>query len=121
MDARRASEPIPMKNRTTAERKSDRELVVTRTFNGPARIVCEVGSPMLSDALERLGLVDEYHLVIHPVLPGHGPNLFQGLERSRHLDLVSTTHLTSGLGEPGDMVGREDPGEPSTKPAGAIA
>jgi uncharacterized protein YndB with AHSA1/START domain len=30
-----------MKNSTTAERKSDRELVVTRTFNGPARIVFE--------------------------------------------------------------------------------
>ena len=41
MDARRDSEPAPMKNRTTVERKSDRELVVTRTFNGPARIVFE--------------------------------------------------------------------------------
>ena len=30
-----------MKNPTTAERKSERELVVTRTFNGPARIVFE--------------------------------------------------------------------------------
>jgi uncharacterized protein YndB with AHSA1/START domain len=30
-----------MKNRTTVERKSERELVVTRTFNGPARIVFE--------------------------------------------------------------------------------
>jgi len=30
-----------MKNRTTAERKSERELVVTRTINGPARIVFE--------------------------------------------------------------------------------
>jgi uncharacterized protein YndB with AHSA1/START domain len=30
-----------MKNPTTVERKSDRELVVTRTFNGPARIVFE--------------------------------------------------------------------------------
>jgi uncharacterized protein YndB with AHSA1/START domain len=28
-----------MKNRTTVERKSARELVVTRTFNGPARLV----------------------------------------------------------------------------------
>ena len=55
-----------------------------------------VGSP-ISAALERLGLIDEYHLVIHPVLAGHGPNLFQGLERSRYLDLVSTTHLTSGV------------------------
>ncbi len=41
MDARRESEATPMKNRTTVERKSDRELVVTRTFNGPARIVFE--------------------------------------------------------------------------------
>jgi uncharacterized protein YndB with AHSA1/START domain len=41
MDERRNSEPAPMKNRTTVERKSDRELVVTRTFNGPARIVFE--------------------------------------------------------------------------------
>jgi uncharacterized protein YndB with AHSA1/START domain len=36
-----SSEATPMKNRTTAERKSERELVVTRTFNGPARIVFE--------------------------------------------------------------------------------
>ena len=39
MDARAESEP--MNNRTTVERKSDRELVVTRTVNGPARIVFE--------------------------------------------------------------------------------
>ena len=30
-----------MKNQTTTERKSARELVVTRTFNGPARLVFE--------------------------------------------------------------------------------
>jgi uncharacterized protein YndB with AHSA1/START domain len=42
MDAtRRESEPARMKNRTTVERKSERELVVTRTFNAPARIVFE--------------------------------------------------------------------------------
>src|SRR6188472_3174463 len=41
MDARRESEAAPMKNRTTVERKSERELVVTRTFNGAARIVFE--------------------------------------------------------------------------------
>ena len=30
-----------MKNRTTVERKTERELVTTRTFNGPARLVFE--------------------------------------------------------------------------------
>src|SRR5215510_1409376 len=41
MDAGKEIEPTPMKNRTTVERKSERELVVTRTINGPARIVFE--------------------------------------------------------------------------------
>jgi uncharacterized protein YndB with AHSA1/START domain len=41
MDARTESEATPMKNRTTVERKSERELVVTRTFDGPARLVFE--------------------------------------------------------------------------------
>src|SRR6185436_7995892 len=41
MHARRESEPTPMKNLTTVERTSERELVVTRTFNAPARIVFE--------------------------------------------------------------------------------
>ena len=41
MDARRESEPAPTKNHTTVERKSERELVVTRTVNGPARLVFE--------------------------------------------------------------------------------
>ena len=41
MDARKEAERTPMKNDTTVERKSERELVVTRTFNAPARIVFE--------------------------------------------------------------------------------
>src|SRR5262245_24298171 len=41
MDVRRESEPTTVKNRTIVERKSERELVVTRTVNAPARIVFE--------------------------------------------------------------------------------
>jgi uncharacterized protein YndB with AHSA1/START domain len=41
MDARRESEPTPTKSPTAVERKSERELVVTRTFAAPARIVFE--------------------------------------------------------------------------------
>jgi uncharacterized protein YndB with AHSA1/START domain len=39
MDASRENEPTPLQNRTTVERKSVRELVISRTFNGPAPIV----------------------------------------------------------------------------------
>jgi uncharacterized protein YndB with AHSA1/START domain len=41
MGAGNGSEHAAMKNHTRVERKSDRELVVTRTFNGPAHLVFE--------------------------------------------------------------------------------
>jgi len=41
MNARREAEPMATKNPTTVDRKSERELVVTRTINGPARMVFE--------------------------------------------------------------------------------
>ncbi len=39
MNKRKDSEVYPAKYDTTVERKSERELVVTRTFNGPAHVV----------------------------------------------------------------------------------
>ena len=39
MNAKNDSEPHTTKNRTTVEPKSEREIVVTRTFDAPARIV----------------------------------------------------------------------------------
>ena len=44
MVTRRESKSAPMKNRTTSERKSARELVTTRTFDAPARVVFEAWS-----------------------------------------------------------------------------
>jgi uncharacterized protein YndB with AHSA1/START domain len=41
MDARRESESTPTRSRAAVERKSERELVVTRTFNAPARLLFE--------------------------------------------------------------------------------
>ena len=40
MDAKSESDAVS-KNRTTVERGSERELVVSRSFNGPARLVFE--------------------------------------------------------------------------------
>jgi uncharacterized protein YndB with AHSA1/START domain len=41
MNARRDGEHSSAKNRTDVERTSEREMAVTRTFNGPARLVYE--------------------------------------------------------------------------------
>lgn len=55
-----------------------------------------LGSLHLATVLERLGLIDEYRFVVHPVVAGHGPRLFDGLETMRRLELVSTHRLQAG-------------------------
>ena len=56
-----------------------------------------VGAPKLASALEELGLIDEYRIVLHPVISGHGPALFHGLSSRRQLELVSTQRFESGV------------------------
>jgi dihydrofolate reductase len=55
-----------------------------------------VGSPKLSAALQRLDLVDEYRFVVHPVVAGHGPFLFSGLQGSLRLKFVAATLCRRG-------------------------
>ena len=112
MDARRESEPTPMKNHTRAERKSERELVVTRTINAPPHIVFEAwtkaelfqrwwvpksfGLTLLSCELDvRVGGV--YRLVFrHPATLE--PMAFHG----RYLEVVPTSRLVWTNEEAGD-------------------
>jgi dihydrofolate reductase len=56
-----------------------------------------VGAPRLAAALGELGLIDEYRLVVHPILSGRGPTLFQGLSSARQLELLSTRRFKSGV------------------------
>ncbi len=39
------------------------------------------GGVKLPLALAELGLIDEYEIVVHPRLVGHGPTLFAGLTK----------------------------------------
>jgi dihydrofolate reductase len=54
------------------------------------------GGVTLPLALAELGLIDEYELVVHPRLVGHGPTLFAGLSKYVDLRLVSRLELGSG-------------------------
>jgi dihydrofolate reductase len=40
----------------------------------------EVGGPKLAASLAKLGLIDEYHLFLHPVVLGHGEPFFAGVQ-----------------------------------------
>lgn len=55
-----------------------------------------VGGVQLAQSLTELGLIDEYELVVHPRLAGHGPTLFAGLSKHVDLKLVSRLELASG-------------------------
>jgi dihydrofolate reductase len=55
-----------------------------------------VGGVKLALALAELGLIDEYEVVVHPVLAGHGPTLFAGLSKRVELKLVSRLEFGSG-------------------------
>src|SRR6187431_500252 len=112
MEAERSSPPVPMKNQTSVERKSDRELVVTRTINAPPRMVFEawtkaelfqrwwvpksVGLTLLSCELDvRVGGV--YRLVFrHPA--SQEPMAFHG----RYLEVVPPSRLVWTNEEAGD-------------------
>ena len=56
-----------------------------------------LGSVQLAAALDRLDLIDEYELLVHPRIAGHGPTLYQsGLPATRRLELVASRPLQSG-------------------------
>lgn len=54
------------------------------------------GGLTLPRALAELGLIDEYELVVAPVIAGHGPRLFDGLPAQLDLELIGRTELASG-------------------------
>lgn len=55
------------------------------------------GGVQLPLALAELGLIDEYELVVHPRIAGHGPTLFAGLSKVVDLKPVGRIEFASGV------------------------
>ena len=64
----------------------------------PGKDIC-VGSLSIASQLSKLGLIDEYRFVVHPVVAGRGPRLFETvmLQNTISLDFVGSTTLHSGV------------------------
>jgi dihydrofolate reductase len=56
----------------------------------------EIGGPTLAAGFIRRGLVDEYQLVVHPVILGGGTPFFPDLERPAGLRLLETRTFSTG-------------------------
>jgi dihydrofolate reductase len=68
---------------------------IERLKHEPGNDLIAYGGAAFAQALSRLGLVDEYRLVIHPAALGAGLPLFKDLADPLHLELVeATTHAT---------------------------
>jgi dihydrofolate reductase len=63
----------------------------------PGRELLVVGSGALARTLFDHGLVDEYRLMVHPVVLGRGKRLFAESATARRMDLVDARASTSGL------------------------
>jgi dihydrofolate reductase len=56
------------------------------------------GGVNLASQMAELGLIDEYHIVVHPIIVGEGTRLFEGinLQEKLQLKLVESTAFKTG-------------------------
>jgi dihydrofolate reductase len=76
--------------------KGDLATEVAKLKEQPGRDLLIYGSGDLVDELTRHGLIDEYRLMVHPVIVGSGKRLFNGLATTT-LHLVDTTGTDTGV------------------------
>ncbi len=64
----------------------------------PGKDIC-VGSLSLASQLSARGLIDEYRFVVHPIVAGKGPRLFETVkpQESLRLDFIDSETFRSGV------------------------
>jgi dihydrofolate reductase len=88
-------EPLPWQNSTLL--KGDVAKAVAALRDEPVDRVVILGSGELVRSLMPHGLIDEYVLLIHPLVLGTGRRLFPEGATPSSLDLVDTTTSTTGV------------------------
>jgi dihydrofolate reductase len=70
---------------------------ITRLKQQAGSDIVAHGGARFAQSLVRLGLIDEYRLLVHPVALGVGLPLFSGLDRPIDLKLISTSLFSRGV------------------------
>jgi dihydrofolate reductase len=89
------TEPLPWKNSTLL--KGDAADAVARLKQEPGKDIVILGSGQLVESLIRHNLVDEYVLLIHPLVLGSGRRLFPDDGSFGALRLVDAKTTTTGV------------------------
>src|SRR6476660_6426489 len=61
---------------------------------GPGMVI--LGSGTIVSQLAAAGLIDEYHVVVNPIILGKGRTMFEGVKEMRTLKLTKTRSFKSG-------------------------
>lgn len=93
--SRTLEEPLAWRNSTLL--RGDAADAVARLKQQPGKDLVVLGSGELVQSLMRRNLVDEYVLLIHPLVLGAGRHLFPGNGASAALRLVGTRTTTTGV------------------------
>ncbi|HTK01082.1 MAG TPA: dihydrofolate reductase family protein [Bordetella sp.] len=70
---------------------------VHRLKQQPGKFILAHGGASFAQSLAAAGLIDEYRLVVHPVVLGKGQPLFSQVAKPMDLELRSTTVFRSGV------------------------
>jgi len=70
---------------------------VRRLKEGPGKTIAIFGSNTLCVSLIQAGLIDEFQILVNPVVFGSGISLFAGLPEKAALNLVDTRKFKSGI------------------------
>lgn len=93
--SRSLSEPLPWANSTLLQ--GDVADAVAELRRQPGKDIVILGSGDLIQSLMRRNLIDEYRLLIHPLVLGSGRRLFPDSGPFATLRLISTTPTTTGV------------------------
>jgi dihydrofolate reductase len=99
-------EPLPWRNSTLL--KGDATEAVARLKEQPGKDLLVLGSGELVQSLMRRNLVDEYLLLIHPLVLGSGRRLFTDGGAFAALQLVDARTTTTGV-----VIATYQPAEPT--------
>jgi dihydrofolate reductase len=75
---------------------TDAAAEIARLKQQPGKDIFVTGGATLAQSLARLGLIDEYNLMIHPVVLGSGKPLFKDQSLPLNLKLASTRVFETG-------------------------
>lgn len=70
---------------------------IARMKQEPGKNMAIYGSASIVQAFTNLGLIDEYQLLVHPVVLGSGKALFADIAKPAHLRLLQTKSFPSGV------------------------